>query len=385
MHNQWVSHYFDLRKYPKLRQVKIIWVSATPENCSLIKNVKAKDVFVLPNHPDYRNEIKFYEWAGELESVKNEVTRINNLKNGEIILYCSERLKEGQLQVSKELFSLMQCAVITYNGDGIISYVPGRESVQHFIPISMVINIVSIEYSGAIIIVGQAMMGRGISFVGTCPVGGKPPTATVMFYEGSKTAHAVAIAQRIGRLSGKSRPELHERRLYCSTPIYECCTGYLSNQIAIYETLRKPENRERLVADIFKQPIPGTVALNRKVDNPNLAKVVKIYNDASSSNSSAVAGPSRNVASDEGKIKSLVRCWGDESNQDDIAIMFRKIHSMPGHKLLSSEVERGFQTYGPLGVMTQPNHARRWCLVFSKDATHHYINPEAVLLATTLL
>ena len=82
VHKSWISHFNDLTMYPSLRFVKRIWISATPENCSLIHEVTAKDLFILPTPPMYRKQNCYSEWKNQIEMVQKEVTRItiSNLK-----------------------------------------------------------------------------------------------------------------------------------------------------------------------------------------------------------------------------------------------------------------------------------------------------------------
>jgi hypothetical protein len=72
------------------------------------------------------------------------------------------------------------------------------------------------------------MISRGISFCST----EKTPdamTANVMIYNPSKNIHNVAIAQRIGRLTGTARPDL-QRYLYAPKNVYENYINYNINQ-----------------------------------------------------------------------------------------------------------------------------------------------------------
>jgi hypothetical protein len=208
----------------------------------------------------------------------------------------------------------------------------------------------------------------------------------ISFYQdsrsGSKTTHAVNIAQRIGRITGNSRPDITDRRLYCSKPIHDCYKNYLSNQQAIYKALEKPENKERFVADVLKDVIPGLVGLGRKLERKELKKTNNVYETTciNSSENTGVSNPD-----DESKMQRLVKSWIKESNKTDIAKVFRKIYSSPGKKMLSSEVKKNFNTHGPYIAMTDLNHeSSSWYTVFSKDNTHHYIKPEALAFARTL-
>ena len=114
-------------------------------------------------------------------------------------------------------------------------------------------------------------MDRGISFVSDNRTSGTPASATVMFYTGSNTIHTVSISQRLGRITGSSRPDINRRVVYCSDSIYESFKTYLKNQSTIYNNIRKPENKEVLVSELIKNS--NLEKINRNVDNPKLKKV----------------------------------------------------------------------------------------------------------------
>lgn len=382
---EWVSFFQMLKSYTDLQYVKRIWVSATPENCSLIKDVTSKDVFVLPKHPNYRGEVSFTEWNSDYEAIDPEVLRIKQGKTREIILFCTDYTNAKQTDTSKLLFITYSCPVITYNCSGILVYIRGEETPfsSSSLSIDQVIGCLGKSYSGPIIIVGNALLSRGISFVGDSR--NKPHTATVMFYTGSKTATAVSIAQRIGRITGTSRPDITERRIYTQSDIFDTYSYYLKNQDTIYETLKMPENSQRLVEDILKETIPGLIKLSRDLDRKVLKKTNAKYLEAapvasSTGSSSSTSGP---VSRDLEKMKKLVSSWNKDTNQQSIAKSFRKIYNSPGNKILTSELRLFETNEGAILNMTN-QYSGRWCLVFSKDDTYHYINPEAVAFARTL-
>lgn len=156
-HQEWIAFFNMLKPYTQIEYFKRIWVSATPENCVIIKNVKAKNVFVLPRNINYRNEIRFTVWCENPNAISREVERIFVAESREIILICSDYIKGDQAETSKLLFGQHKCPVITYNCDGIVLYNIGRSSPERFTKksIDQVIGGINQSYNGAIIIVGN--------------------------------------------------------------------------------------------------------------------------------------------------------------------------------------------------------------------------------------
>lgn len=388
VHKDWIEHFNNIKVFHQLRFVKRMWVSATPENCSLIKDVKAKDVFVLPKHPDYRCQNIFEEWPKEngdaLEPLVKEAQRIKRNKSKEVILYCTERLNAAQETISVELCRKVNCPVVSYNGIGNTIFKPGQNPrLNNCDTISDILAELEQDlYTGPVIVVGHALMSRGISFVSS-KRGDKPLSATVMFYKGSTTTHAVNIAQRTGRIAGTSRDDVDDRKIYCSKSINECDTNYFANQTAIYRALKKPENKERFVADIMADDeIRGLKKLGRKVDRNELGKANSIY-ASSCSRSESSSGTSEHTLTDEDWMKKLIIYWFRPNNNDRIKRVFMKMYSNEGYKMLTSEIKTIITTSGPLRSMTN-RHISNWDKVFTKDELYHYIKPEAVAFANTL-
>jgi hypothetical protein len=388
---EWILFFASLKPFTDIKYFKRFWISATPENCCMIKNVKAKHVYVLPKKINYRDNITHIEWHGSLDPVATEVARIRENKSREIILFCADSTKTKQAERSKLLFEQHSCPVITYNCDGTVLYTPWSEETSIFddFSIDQVIGSIDQSYDGPIIIVGLSLLSRGISFVGTSTV--KPRTATVMFYLGSDSANAVAIVQRIGRITGTSRPDIEERILYTQPGISKCCINYLKNQETIYDILSLEENKERFIADILSVEQDGLEKTGRNLDRPALKKVNKKYDDACPvarpSSSSSESSSSEGEAETE-KIKKDVTKWSKPETISSIAKIYRKIYSMPGHKMLSSEVKEMVQDLGKDEAfyrnMVCANHANKWAVVFAKIENYYIIKPEAVAFANTL-
>lgn len=390
VHTEWLSHLHDLKNYPKIKQIKRLWVSATPENCSLIKDVKAKDILVLPRSVDYRSQIKFTEWNGNLDKVSKEVQRINRAKSREAILYCTEATNSGQEAIAKKLVGTMRCPVVLYNGEGIVVRVPLRLPEKHKKSLPQVMESLSRTHPGAIIIVGHALMSRGISFVATDDdCSGFPVTATVMFYNGSSSIHTVGIAQRIGRITGKSRPDIIERRLYSQFDIYDSYCKYLKNQNSIYEFLESSENAELLVADILKtKMVPNLEIIKRPIDRKEVMEAFGPYKAACITSQSPNKPKVRAQEECVEKMQKLVTSWTAEGNTTDISKIFKAIYDSPGHKMLSVDVKNLVKDLGAVASffsqLTGKTHESNWRLVFLKDSQFHFINPQAVAFADNL-
>lgn len=379
---EWIAFFNTLKPYTDLEYFKRIWVSATPENCSLIKDVAAKDVFVLPRNVNYRNDITHVDWCGDSDVISVEVTRIRKNQSREIILYCAEYTNAKQREVSLLLFGLYDCPVITYNCDGIFAYSPATKNCLKYelSSIDQVIGSIEENYDGPIIIVGGALLSRGISFVGFSKE--KPRTATVMFYLGADSSNAVAIAQRVGRITGTSRPDICERRLYTREKIFECYTNYLKNQETIYNILKRPENQELLVADILKTEQSSLINLGRNLDRPILKKTNRTYDDACA----VEPGEAKIQGVKEGDgtiMENHVKRWLNPSVNTDISKVFKAMYSNEGYRILTGEISKYIKKDEVIRVMTN-NHDRNWNTVFSKDSQFHYIKPEAVAFAKSL-
>lgn len=389
---EWLSHLHDLKNYPKIKQIKRIWVSATPENCSLIKDVKAKDVLVLPKSDEYRSQIKFTEWSGDLVSVSKEVQRINKSKSREAILYCTEATNAGQEALAKKLTGSMRCPVVLYNGEGIVVYLPLRLPKKQKKSLPEVMESLSVSFPGAIIIVGHALMNRGISFVGSSESSEFPVTATVMFYNGSSTIHTVGIAQRIGRITGKSRPDIVERRLYSQRDIYDSYCKYLKNQNSIYEFLESPENAELLVADILKtRMVPNLEIIKRPIDRKEVMpafdpyKIACITSQSPNKSGETLINPGvvPEVSQETETMKRHVLRWMNPLVNTDISKVFKTMYSNERYRILTTEISRYIKEPEVIRVMTN-KHANNWNLVFSKNSQFHHIKPEAITFANSL-
>lgn len=152
-----------------------------------------------------------------------------------------------------------------------------------------------------------------------------------MFYTCSDTANAVAIVQKIGRISGTSRDDIYERRLYTQENTYEVYCGYIANQETIIEVVKRPENSERLVEDILEETIPGVVDIKRPLDRKVLKNTNAKYLEAApvASSIGSSSNSRGNILNNEEIMKNKTIRWRDPSNQDDIAKLYREMYANP--------------------------------------------------------
>jgi hypothetical protein len=399
VHKTWISHFNDIKVCKTLKFVKRIWVSATPENCSLIHEVKARDVFILPTTPKYRAQSRYSEWRNNILQVRAETRRIKDLGSKEAILYCTSRLNADHEKMGEILSRDTDCPAISYNGSGIRVYKRGIHTETKTCNISDAMRDLESDYDGPVIIVGHALMSRGISFISSRR-SEKPLTATVMFYEGTETVYAVSIAQRIGRITGTSRPDIKRRKIYCSKEIYKCYRNYLKNQVKIYETLQKEENKDRLVSDILKEDFLDLSEIGRSLDRKELPVANLNYNECSSRKlivaDSAYESDSRSSSEteieyefDNNKMKSLIKRWTTPGNVSAVAKVFKKIYRAPGKRLPSSEVKEYLTVLGKdasaCNNLCNTNHYSKWCTVFELLEDNVCIKQEACEFASSLV
>jgi hypothetical protein len=352
------------------------WISATPENCSTIAGITGGKIVVLPNAIGYRGVSDHVNWGGEFDAVSDEIERIRPLDNGEVILYCVDRKNLEQESLCKRISCEFKCVTLNFNGKSAVLYKCGRlvnGMIDGTDSISSILDKTRSLCSGfPMAVVGFLLMNRGVSFVGS---GLNPPTATVMFYKGGVGAHMVGLAQRFGRITGTSRPDLDRRVVYCSTGIYSDYVAYLSNQKVAFDNLRSDET----MCEIIKRC--GGLKLGRDLDRPTLKRVNKKFSEI------GVIGDGRGVGigvvdMDLDKMKRMVSSWSVVSNNTAIAKLFRRMISCDGK--LESGVVRDIIGDGPLSAMTLESHSRDWRFVFRKDSRYHYIREEALNYYNTL-
>ena len=347
-------------------------VSATPENCSSIDEINGEDIVVLPLPRDYVGVSEHCSWDGVLgEALGLEIERIRSANSREAVLYCVDRKKNVHSDLTVQISRDYNCVCFSYNGDGFSVYKNGGLfdiGVVISDDISSVLD--KLRDEGPVVVVGFNLMDRGISFVAGPNTGNryglinKPLTATVMFYSGGTGSYAVGIAQRFGRICGKSRPDILRRVVYCSDTVYNDYVGYLANQSVVFKGLTHGMTMAKILENSGE-----CVKLKRPLDRPALKKVNMEYREAS-----------RVVASvdmDLDKMRRLVSSWRVEGASGNVGRLFRLMMANDGHKMESCMV-REYLPKTNYDATTNSNTSLKWNLVFGKDGRYHYIRQEAI-------
>lgn len=351
--------------------VKRFWISATPENCSNISRITGRDILVLPQDRNYIGVNHHVDWDIENEeALGDEIGRIRNLNNGEVILYCVDKKNTEQLRTAMSISREYSCITCCHNMTGSSLFLNGEfiRCIDRSVAISDVLETIKTRYVNIpLVVVGFNIMNRAISFVSSGR--NNPYTATVLFYTSSKTSHIVGIAQRFGRVCGTSRPDLTRRVVYCDSQVYQDYSGYISNQNKAWDVLDTQENQSKTICSILLE-CDGVVSLKRPLDRPALKLVNQEYSHTTSSSGIIP------LENNEDKMKRLVRRWKNEVNETSVARLFRDMINNNG-RLESNLVETYFDNIQSVDSLTR-HHDNMWCSVFSKNETHHYIKQEAL-------
>jgi len=357
-HSSWIMHLNSVSKL-KLINYKRIFVSATPENCYLLYDIKIKNTLVIQDPKNYRIISAYSEWDGaNFDFLEKEVKRINENKTKEAILYCSESKNENQHILAKEIYNKFDCPIIIYNGINI--KVLGKD--KQFESISSCFADVETNYEGAVIVIGHRLMDRGVSFVSS-KKGEYPLTATILFYTGSSSAYSTGINQRLGRITGTSRPDICRRKVYCPEKIMEAYRNYFINQNRILLKISKCKNPELFLSEIISDTVLENIGLlldRRSLKEPNL-----IYSGLCSEKAKKYGA----LSDDPEKMKRLINNWNTLSNASSISKIFKKIYNSENHSLLKSKVKKIIihdlelkEQY--LLNLYNMKHSRRWSTVF---------------------
>jgi hypothetical protein len=177
-------------------------------------------------------------------------------------------------------------------------------------------------------------------------------------------SYAVGIAQRFGRICGKSRPDILRRVVYCSDAVYNDYVGYLANQSVVFKGLTHGMTMAKILENSGE-----CVKLKRPLDRPALKKVNMEYREAS-----------RVVASvdmDLDKMRRLVSSWRVEGASGNVGRLFRLMMANDGYKMESCMVRDiiGRNSYDSIAGENRTLH---WNLVFRKEGRYHYIRQEAI-------
>ena len=375
-HLRWVSLIDKLQKSQV--QTTRVFVTATPENCSFISDIKLKDIIVLPIDTNYRNISQHIVWdKTNLQPIGVEVERIRQAVSREAILYSVEKKNGDQEETAKMFSSRFNCVALTFNMQGFRVYQNGSPfrhpsiQIQQSDSISLVFQ--KLRDVGPVIVVGYNLMNRGISFVGSelnQEVRTRSLTATTMFVEMGDKSHVVGTTQRLGRGCGTSRPEITRRVVYCSQKMYDDYKNYLKNQRTVFSKLSNPHFSNKTISEILNES-PEAEKLQNKLDRPTLKNVNANYSDSCSSPSDGEP-----MEFDEDKMKRLINNWRVEGSSGRVGLLFRAMISDNG----TMENRRVRETIGEnqYGALAFEGHSNQWSLIFRKDNTNHYIREEAL-------
>ena len=376
----WAEH-FKIMHLWDLSGISRFWISATAENCFYSCNIKSKNTFILPTPSSYVGVSDHIHWnSGDEAPIERELNRMRNTRNGEFILLSDERVLHKQKEKGVYLSTKYECMVIVYNGKGTQVYKKGEPYIVSAYTISDILTeIKELAISIGLIVVGFDLFNRGISFVSSDD---NPLTATVMFYSGGVSAHAVGIVQRIGRITGTSRPDLVRRIVYCPQRAYSDYTILLNNQTTAYSTLGCIE----YTSDCFKQM--GIEPLGRDLDRPALACVNSKYrkdckpdcsdeDDDDDDDGEAIWIPE--------KMKRLVKSWRRHGNNAQVAKLFREMVENGG-VMPSADVKDFMKNKAQsfFSNLTSKDHSAGYQMVFIKNGENHYIRSEAMDFLSTL-
>lgn len=372
-HKEWESHFGFTSEI--FKHTLRVWVTATCENCSNIANIQGKDIVVLPSPPEYKKVNRHIKWESEDTTLLiYEIERINLNKTGEIILYCYNSLIREQIEKAKLLNKTTDCITVVYNSGS--KCVFGYDGYTTFTKnINEVLTDLK-EINKAVVIFGNDLMGRGISFTGK---GKNSLAATVLFHKDSPSTTAINITQKFGRITGTARPDIVTRSVYCTDKAYNDYQNYLENQKAVYKSLE--EYPELNIMDILK--IIESKKLNRKVDRASLKKTNKIYKDNSNEVKNKLILPEKQIETI--KMKRLIKSWKNTSNETDVAKLFRLMVINKGkleNEKVKELIKNKHNTY--YSNLTESEHKANWAYVFTKDSEYHYIKEEAILFYKSL-
>ena len=375
-HLRWVSLIDKLQKSQV--QTTRVFVTATPENCSFISDIKLKDIIVLPIDANYRNISQHIVWdKTNLQPIGVEVERIRQAVSREAILYSVEKKNGDQEETAKMFSSRFNCVALTFNMQGFRVYqngIPFRHSsiqIQQSDSISLVFQ--KLRDVGPVIVVGYNLMNRGISFVGSelnQEVLTRSLTATTMFVEMGDKSHVVGTTQRLGRGCGTSRPEITRRVVYCSQKMYDDYKNYLKNQRTVFSKLSNPHFSNKTISEILSES-PEAEKLQNKLDRPTLKNVNANYSDSCSTPSNEEP-----IEFDEDIMKGHVNRWRNSTNETAIAKTFREMILNGG--FMESSLVKSKVGDSQYNAMTSSNQVGNWRYVFYKERGYHYIREEAL-------
>lgn len=347
-----------------------IWVSATPENCSFIRGIKVKNVLRLPVNPDYTPVSHFVEWDTKDYNILVDAVENINPEDREVTLFCTDSKVKNHIDIAENISLLLpECVVVVYNGTE--SYTI-QETIKT--PFGCPISEILTEFEDEdvnIIVIGHALLSRGISFCSK-GINGQSYMATRMFYLGDN-AHAVALSQRFGRIAGTCRPDLNKRTVYCSRDVYANYRGYLDNQVKVLDT----ECDLDMVAALTK--IENKRILSCKLDRATMRKTNSEYVKKTNEKTDEI----QEDLDDDYEMKRLIKRWWSANTIIGKVLKFVHAHPSVDESVLidfikSTGSKNPDKMYHHLTTAT-----KNYRLVFSRTAGKTYINrPASTFIAT---
>jgi hypothetical protein len=366
VHREWVEYNAEVAKNSNINGACRVWITATPENCNILYKIKCKDTIVIPT-PYYYTPINKHVPVENMTDIAQKFKEViddhrQHPERNECILFCIDRKNDEQHNIAKTYARNENCICVLYNGKGIKIFDGEHEDTIHtFETISQVLDHVSLTRNGKpVVVVGFALMNRGISFVGADRV--NPMAATTMFYQGGKQAYAINIAQILGRITGTARPDLDTRTVYCREAVMLDYQKYLENQDTTYTAINLHENINKTVAEVMKQV--GLAKLSRAVDRKELRSVIDFYNSCAKRAAVLIGGAE---GYDEDTAVRLIDLWRNLENNTPAARVFRQIRDNGFAN--DTDIRGYFPRNQTFNALTQENHGNKWGLIFKKSGS----------------
>ncbi len=294
-HQKWIELTNMFSDNLKHVNIKRVFVSATPENCCALYDIKSAHIIQLEAPGSYRGwkDIKYTPLQDDFdikEVITEEVRRIQHdatNPTGEAILYCMERNTDSggnnHHEVLKSLSSFLpKITIHTYNSKGITLYTTNQQLKQ----LLNVIDVEDITSNGStkivqvkatngpsgflqlhksvtirklyslcqeagervVITIGRDLINRGISYVSENKE--LPLIATTIIYKPGQAMHVVGDVQTIGRITGTARPDL-KRRLYAPEKVIENYQNFNKNQEQFLKDIK--ENGDEVTSEMWKK------------------------------------------------------------------------------------------------------------------------------------
>jgi hypothetical protein len=368
---------FEAKKNRNYRYVKFVWVTATPENCHIIHNIKCEDTMVIKPKSEYRPVNKHIPIENTNQRDAHFLNEINRLRGtNQVILYCNEFLRENHFGDARKYARNYPCLSLVYNSDGIWMY--DGEDEEKLIGYSIT---QALSYAArhrrdrTIVVFGFKLMTRGMSFIGD-ETHGDATTATVIFYEGGDQAHMVGIAQMFGRVTGNSRPDLNTRTVYCKQEVYDDYVVYLENQDKLNHAIALPENKDKTVREVMRTC--GQKPIRRNTDRSGLKAFNTEIKDIC--NGPCTRGPTEPETDVEKAVK-LIRAWKNILNTSVIAELFKRM--VVDEKVPNRVVDTLYENPATVYAIAHPNTSNNWHLVFKTDGIDHFFTERAKEILVT--